>query len=58
MPGSIYMLEHIHVGSSRGDLVTAPIGWMAAWERRPSDGPSWMGGGGGMHMRVLRIYMP
>ena len=37
---------------SRDDPVTAPIGWMAAWERLPSDGPSWMGGGGGMHMRV------
>ena len=30
----------------------APIGWMAAWERLPSDGPSWMGGGGGMHTHI------
>ena len=35
---------------SRGDPVTALIGWMAAWGKRPSDGPSWMGGGGGIYM--------
>ena len=41
---------------SRGDPVTALIGWMAAWGKRPSDGPSWMGGGGGMYMPGCIIY--